>query len=186
MLFSKEETRDIIVAVVVLTIIFAYPNFKILFYSFISIITAFLFHELAHRWSARKFGCAAFFKAWPVGLVIGLVLMFTGFKVFLPGAVVIYPFRFGRWKFKVSHITIKEIGIIASSGPIINLVFGAVFSLFSGEFFNLLVFINSWFAFFNLLPINPLDGAKVFTWKPWFWFLLIITSIILASPYLFR
>jgi Zn-dependent protease len=35
------------------------------------------------------------------------------------------------------------------------------------------VSINSWLAFFNLLPLPPLDGSKVIVWKWQVWLLLI-------------
>lgn len=187
MFFSKEEIRDIIISVIALTIIFSYPNFGlILFYSFIIVITSFLLHELAHKFVGRRLSCAAFYKISLVGVLVSLlVTIFTGLKLAILGAVVIYPYRFGRWRYKVPHITIRELGIIAASGPLVNVILAIIFSLFSGEIFNILVFINSWLAFFNLLPIKPLDGEKVFTWKPWLWFLLIFLSAILFFSYSF-
>lgn len=184
-LFSRDELRDIFIAIVALTVIFSFPNFQnLLLPAFVIVVTSFLLHELAHKFAAIKFGVAAFFKMWPLGILIGLIFMFTFLKFVAPGAVVIYPYRFGKWKRKYekysrfTEITIKQLGVIAVVGPLVNIALAGIFSLIPGTFFTYLVLINSWLAFINLLPVNPLDGAKVFVWKPWFWFLLILISLI--------
>ena len=181
--FSKEEIRDIIISVVAISFIFAYPRFGVfLLYSFAIVIVAFLFHELAHKFVARKFSCQAFYKMWPMGILMGTLLMFVGVKFVAPGAVVINPYRFGRWGYKKKNITFVEIGKIAAAGPAVNLLFAGVFYLLGGEIFSFMSFINGWLAFFNLLPVGPLDGKKVFGWKPWLWLVMIITAVGFSIP----
>jgi Zn-dependent protease len=191
-MFTKEEIRDLIIAVVAITIIFSFtalPNpgidSKFLYYGIIVII-AFGCHELAHKFVARKFGCAAFFKLWPQGIFFGLLLMLFGIKFVAPGAVMIYPFTFGRWGYRVIRLTVSENGLISLAGPATNLFFAIIFSFFGGWFFNLLVFINAWLALINLLPIPPLDGSKILQWKIWLWVFMIAISFILIFPYFFR
>lgn len=192
-IFSPEEMRDILIAIAALTIIFSYPNFLTLLPSaFIVVVTSFFLHELAHKFVAIKFGVKAFFKIWPLGIIAGLLFMFIpGVKFAAPGAVVIYSHKFAKWKRKYerymhfTEITIKQVGIIAAAGPVVNVIialvaWGMASSFFIGnEFLTYLVLINSWLAIINLIPVNPLDGSKIFTWKPWFWFLLIFFSGIL-------
>jgi len=43
------------------------------------------------------------------------------------------------------------------------------------------VFINLWLALFNFLPIGPLDGKKIFHWKP----KLAIGMLVLTGFFLF-
>lgn len=207
MLFSRDEFRDIIIAIAATTIIFAYNgNVHNLASSipaaFIVVVTSFLLHELAHKFVAMRYGVKAFFKLWPFGVVMGLIFMLIPpLKLVAPGSVVIYPQRFGRWKrryekySRFTDITIKEIGIIAAVGPLVNIILAAaswvlVSSVFAGNsFLNYLVLINSWLSIVNLIPINPLDGAKIFTWKPWFWLAMMALSIIFlfqAVPVFFR
>ncbi len=178
--FTKEEIRDMLIAVVVISFIFSMPNFQTAFLeSAVIVVIAFLTHELAHKFMARRFGSAAVFKVWPMGLLIGLVFSIIGIKFIAPGAVVISAYKFGRWKFNMPHIKMKEVGIISAVGPLTNILIAAIFLSFPGSFFTKLVSINSFLALFNLLPIQPLDGSKVFGWKPWVWFLMILISFIL-------
>lgn len=192
MLFSREEIRDITIAVVALTFAFALllgdrTNFMpFLGVSFVVVVTAFLFHELAHKFTARYYKMEAFFKLWPLGVIIAIIFAaFTPILFAAPGAVVIFRRKFGGWMYKYERFTeatIREMGIIAASGPIVNIILAVVFtgihSAVGGQIFSLLATINAFLAFFNLLPFNPLDGGKVFTWKPWFWFLLIVLAVI--------
>jgi Zn-dependent protease len=208
-IFSRDELRDIFIAIVVLTVIFSYPNYPsvsgflaLLPSAFIVVVTSFLIHELAHKFAAIRYGAKAYFKIWPLGLLAGIVFMFIPMvKIVAPGSVVVYSHKFGQWKrkyerySKITEITIKEVGVIAAVGPLMNIVialiaWGMLQTAFVGNaFLSYLVLINSWLAIINLIPMNPLDGAKVFTWKPWLWLLLIVVSAIFLLnivPYFMR
>src|SRR3989344_1436052 len=186
--FTKMELRDIAIATLVLTLIFsfsAYPSISLsvdrLIPAFIVVVTAFILHEMAHKFMAIKYRCDAYFKIWPQGLLLGLLTMFLPFKFVAPGATVIHPHRHGRWMFKESRLTVKEVGVIGAVGPMVNIVLALIFLPFAGlSLFNTLFSINAYLAFFNLLPIPPLDGSKVIAWTPWMWFFMIVLSGILS------
>ncbi|MEK6909812.1 MAG: site-2 protease family protein [Candidatus Aenigmatarchaeota archaeon] len=187
--FTKGEIRDIIISVIALIIIFSwkpFPNFGINLalvpYFAVIVIVAFLLHEMAHKAMARKFKMVAFYKMWPQGLLFGLIFMILGLKFVAPGAVVVHPYRFGRWGFRrpAPEIASGEMGLIALAGPATNLFFSILFSLFNGFLFEQLTFINAWLALFNLLPVPPLDGSKVIIWKPWLWGMCIAVALILV------
>lgn len=184
MRFFKKEVKDIAIAILSLTFIFTYclsslnlPNFL----SFLGIvIISFFFHELAHRYFAEKYGCVAFFKLFPGGILIGLVLAILLKFVFVaPGAVVIYPYRYGRWGFESVRLTRKERGVISLSGVLVNLFFALIFFPFRG-FLKFISSINAWLAFFNLWPLGQLDGFKVMVWNPRIWLALFIVSLLLV------
>lgn len=196
--FSKEEVKDIIISVLVVSLIFSYNvsnpkrTFELFPFYLIIVVLTFLLHELAHKSVARKFGCLSFYKMWTTGLLLSLVFMLFGFKLIIPGAVVIYPFTFGRWGFKRIRLTAQEIGIISVSGILVNIFIAIISRPFVGlfliqnfDFFLALSSINSFLAFFNLLPIPPLDGSKVITWKPWLWFFLIAIAATLFLSLIF-
>lgn len=185
-LFSKEEIKDIAIAVLVLTYIFWFVllNRQLTIFavslSFFTVVISFLFHELAHKFVARKLGFAAAFKMFPSGLLFAIIFSFARIIIAAPGAVVIYPYRFGRWGYKISRLTLKEEGLISFVGPAVNIIFAAIFKIISGDVASFLAAVNALLAFFNLLPIPPLDGSKVLRWKIWFWFFMILISFLLA------
>ncbi|MEM5772724.1 MAG: site-2 protease family protein [Candidatus Aenigmatarchaeota archaeon] len=177
-LFTKEEVRDLAISTIAISLIFAFPKFEFFFFYLIAVVFAFVFHELAHKFVAMKFHCAASYEMWPFGLVIGFLFMLLGVKILAPGAVIIRPYRFGRWGFRTSRLTVPENGIISLAGPTVNLTFALIFYPF--PVLNFISEINAWLAFFNLLPIPPLDGSKVIQWKPWLWLISIIIAVILV------
>lgn len=187
--YNKDELRDIIITVAALTIIFAYPHVAFVPIAFVAVLIGFLFHELAHRYVARKFDAVAFFKMWPTGLMFGLLLAFlqVGIVFAAPGAVVVYPFRYSRWKYRRKNLTVNEWGWIAAAGPITNIIFAILFAtiaffttsiIATGARFIFLV--NAVLGTFNLLPIPPLDGSKIARWKVSFWAMLFIISAALV------
>lgn len=180
--FTNEEIRDLIIAILALALIFAYPDLKGLFFiSLIVVIISFLLHEMGHKFLASRLGCTATFKILPVGILLGFVSMFLkssiGFIFFAPGFVEILPYKFGRWGIKVIRLTPRYLGFITLAGVGINLFFAFFFMLFPGEIFQILSQINILLAFFNLIPIPPFDGSKIFLWSIWFWVFLFLLSI---------
>lgn len=182
-LFTKREILEITVATLSLTIIFSFKGFFIDLRNFpiylLAVVSAFLFHELAHKFTAIKFGCMAFFKLWPQGIVLGFLLMFFGVKFVAPGAVIIFPFQFARWGFRKTILTVREAGLIAVAGLLVNLFFAIIFGLLPFRFARLIAAVNTWLFFFNLLPFPPLDGAKVLMWSWSTWTFLFIISCLL-------
>jgi len=190
--FSKEEIRDIIISVIALIVIFAwqpFPKFgfdpETLPFFVVVVIVAFVFHEMAHKFMARKFGLASQYRMWPQGILFGLIFMIIGLKFVAPGAVNVYPYKFGRWGYRRVNVQDAEMGIIAAMGPLTNITFAIIFSLFTGPLFYYLTLINAWLALVNLLPIPPLDGSKIVIWKPWIWGMMMALSLILVAIFAF-
>ena len=97
-------------------------------------------------------------------LLIGL---FLGFK---PKRISIIPmglsicFDSKYLLFDVKKVALKKI-IVSSAGPAINLFLAIIFSLVNVKFFNFIkteiIYANLLIAFFNLIPIYPLDGGQI-------------------------
>ena len=194
-IFSKNEFVDIITAVIVLGSAFtialtadfnvAVNSYFTLYYlvpiGFLGAITAFLMHELAHRQMAIRYGGAAHFRLWPLGLLLSLITSPFGFLFAAPGAVQIYAID------KPQHI-----GIVALAGPATNLILGILFmassSVLTGYAHGITLYvgeINAIMCLFNLIPIPPLDGYKVLKWdfRP---YMIIISLAILTEIYVVR
>ena len=179
--FDKKEAIEIGIAIVVLTFIFSFDglffNPNLLLSSFIAVVTAFLFHELAHKYAAIKFGYHARFRLYIPSTLFSLILVFTGVKLAAPGWVEISSYKFKDWLYRRIKISAEEIGKIALAGPLTNIILAYIFLLLGLNFFR---FVNAWIAFFNLLPIPPLDGSKILHWKFGGWAFFFILSIILV------
>jgi len=194
MAFDGDEFRDLLIAILVTTVIFSYNGgwdsfFDFLPAVFIIVTIAFLLRSIAQKRIASRWGAKAFFKLWPFGSVIGLIMMFVPpLKLALVGSTVVYVQKFAKWKRRFekysnyTELTIKEVGIISATGPGMNIIL-AMFSwwafFISGNIlFQYMTFINSWLALLSLIPMNPLDGARIFTWKPWFWVVMVAVAAI--------
>jgi Zn-dependent protease len=154
---------------------------------------AFVFHELAHRIVARRFGAEAHFVANNGWLLISIVVAFAGFFIAAPGAV---------WH--RGYLTDRQGGLIALAGPATNLVFALLFLLalpilgltnmattsttIVGIDVYTLAFIlcsigfklNAWIGLFNMIPAGPFDGAKVLAWSPLYFGITVAVGILLA------
>lgn len=182
---ARTEIRDLAISVAVLSFAFynaSRPNLDLLS-AFIIVTLAFVVHEMGHRYLARKYGCFAEFRMWPLGVLLALLSSFTGFIFAAPGAVYISPYSQDRnFAFKVAHLTRKEYGKISLFGPATNIAIGTasfVALIFLG--YPLLASIASisfYLGLFNLLPIPPLDGSKVFAWDRKIWLTAFAVSII--------
>jgi len=174
--FSSTEVLHITVAIVVLSAAFAIvfrgshldsdPTRNLMLIigmSFLLVICSFLFHEFGHKFVAQRYNLWSEFRMWAAGLVLALFISYFGFLFAAPGAVYIQ-----------GNIDKDTYGKISLAGPSVNLVIAAVaiavvFSLTPGTLayviFQMLAFLNSWFGLFNMIPIPPFDGSKIFAWN---------------------
>ena len=187
---SREETRDILISVGALTLAFfiynsiqnraplnGYDTVVYLLEAFVGMVTAFLLHELSHRYVARSYGGIAYFRMWPFGIVLALLTSLIGFIFAAPGAVNISGI-YGR----------EQMGKTALAGPMTNLVLGIVFlgiffasqpgSLLEQVFYFAAV-INLWFSLFNMIPFPPLDGSKVISWNIGYFAIFVAVSLVI-------
>jgi len=120
-------------------------------------------HELAHKFVALGFGIPATFQIWPfgLGLAIFLKLIASPLLIIAPGYVSI-----------PGVVSAFQLRLIAFVGPLTNLVLWLVsawilkvaknlspkqtLALALTKRINMILFI------FNMIPIPPLDGSKVF------------------------
>lgn len=176
--FTKNEIKELAKAWIFISLAFAILfaggldgllkfNLNVLTLFLISAFTAgiaFLIHELMHKAVAQGYGYKAEFQAFDKMLWISLLMSLFGFLIAAPGAVVIHAF----------HINKEKNGKISLAGPLVNIILAIIFlipfffikttgilQMFIGSGFR----INAFLALFNLIPIMPIDGAKILEWS---------------------
>jgi len=120
--------------------------------------TAFILHELGHKFVAQRYGYLAEFRSFDQMLFFALLMSFFGFVFAAPGAVMIAG-NPGR----------QKNGIISATGPLVNIILSIMF--FAGYFlvhqnivFRYGLLINAWIALFNMIPFGAFDGKKILDW----------------------
>lgn len=187
MRFTEQEIKDLVISAIVIGFIFAWVErgyfarvnfFNIFVIMLIAVGTAFIFHELSHKYVAQRYGCIAYYRMWETGLILAFFLAVTIGVIFAaPGAVYIHPLYYS--------VSRRESAYIAMAGPLANIALAFIFLPLKalGGALGLLGYIgfmiNSWLALFNLLPFPPLDGSKIIAWDVKAWAALALFAFIL-------
>ncbi len=183
--FSPTERREILIAMSVLSLAFFLILYRGLPLGFavaialVATITGFLAHELGHKFVAQKYGAWAEFRTFKLGLVLALLMAFTGFLFAAPGAVYIQ----GR-------ISKRQSAMISIAGPGVNMVMAVGFLVLSliagaigqsgiGFVLQTIAYLNAILAVFNLIPFPPLDGSKILPWRWDIWLGMIVVGGVL-------
>ena len=203
---SSNEIRDLFLSLVALVIAFSIlgerrlPGYDVILISTVGVSTGFLLHEMAHKFIAMHYGYWAEYRANRNGLILAVVMAFAGFIFAAPGAVMISktspPQDFylqdpvGREKL-INQAKREELWI-SLAGPLTNVVLAIFFFLLlaSGiagnslwyQVANFALFINLVLAAFNLMPVGPLDGKKIFKSNRLVWAIVAVPTILVALP----
>ncbi len=181
------EIRDLLISAFVLALAFSimfagglkWSVLSLFPVSLMTVSVGFVFHELAHRYAARSFGCFAEYRMWPPGLLLALLFAPLGVVFAAPGAVMIWP-RVDIWARPI-WLGKREYGIVSLLGPLANMSLALTFFLlripFPSTITSLGARVNAGLAFFNLLPLTPLDGSKVFRWNKVLWGVAMVVAI---------
>jgi len=142
-------------------------------YSMLVVGPAVILHEFGHKIAAIALGFPSRFHGvitgggivW-IGAAIGLVLrlLMSPFIFLIPGYVA--PAYEGAW----AGISAGQMGLIAFMGPAVNLLLFFVFwALIKSDkypkynrLFHISKIVNLFLFVLNMIPLGPLDGAKVF------------------------
>jgi len=173
--FSKKELQDLAIGIAVILIIpivrvwSILPKIPLEITGFlITLVLAFMLHELAHKFVAQRLGMWAEFRLSMIGLLLTLlsfILLQTSIfplMIVAPGAVVIAGLM--NW---------KEYGKISFAGPVTNIAQALIYLIAyyfipnESVFKNITVYgmaVNSGLALFNLIPFGLFDGMKIFRW----------------------
>ena len=187
-LFSNEEIRDLIIVILGVSLILSTPDFTSNLFVYLPIVgLSLFFRNLFNKKVANKLQCTTSFKLWPIGAFLGLISIFIkpvfGIVFLALGYIEITPYKFGRWGIKLIRMTPRDYAYISLSGIGLNLFLlifcGIFYSINQLEIFRIIGLVNGLLAFFNLLPIPPLEGSHIFTWSFWTWATLLFFNILI-------
>ncbi len=182
-LFGETELRDLAIGLGVIILLPFLGNLRLLFRQPIIFIlytliygTAFIIHELAHKFTAQMMGYWAEFKINQQGLMLTLLSMFGPLKIIAPGAVMIGNIT--NW---------DHYGKVAAAGPTSNILLGLLFFILQAISGSNIVSqlaiigmnINASLALFNLIPFGLFDGAKIIKWDRSIWGACVVASLLL-------
>ena len=192
---SRREEFDLFIAWIAISLAFAIIFLRgsgrtdpviALLYLGISLLTVgigFILHEMAHKFTALKYGFWAEFRKDNTMLVVAVALAaLVGVVFAAPGATVIYDVN-GR------GISREQNGRISIAGPVVNLLLCIPFIallILGGSISttgNLVTMtgmiglqVNAMIAAFNMLPISVLDGRKVLAWNAGVFVIMILAA----------
>ncbi len=184
--FSARELRELGLAVLGLSLAVVVLNlrttllfgFRVSLFSigfvfiaaFLSVGTGVGLHEIAHKVVAQSYGHWAEFRWDPRGIAMAFFFALLGFIYGAPGATIVS-----------GYVTPPQNGKISGAGPATNLglalaFLAATYALIAlgvrslpGELIALILsngaFVNLILGGFNMLPVLPFDGAKVWAWN---------------------
>jgi len=179
--FSGTEKQHLVIAIAALTLaftlffshdIYGRIDFDLfldnIVVSFVAVVTAFFLHEVGHKYFAQRYGHRAEFRYWNIGLLIAVFAGYIGFLFAAPGAVYIS-----------GNVTTEQNGKISAAGPGMNMLVAVILLpvlVFSSgvvtqeyptvnDFVGLVCIINVAIGGFNMIPLSPLDGSKIYPWS---------------------
>ncbi|MFL6371923.1 MAG: AN1-type zinc finger domain-containing protein [Nitrososphaera sp.] len=176
--FSKVEIVHLLIATTLVAAVgMSLYRFQ-LRWDFLAIfISAFVIHELGHKFLAQFYRAWAEFRVLFYGAVITAIsaLPFFPFKFIAPGAVMIS-----------GNLSLSRIGRVSLIGPLTNLAMGTSFLiayllLATVDSANPILLVgarfNGFIGFFNLIPFMGLDGQKIFGWNKGVWLMTMAAAL---------
>ena len=200
---NKKEVIQIIVAILVLTFaISLIKSFNFFLDTLIVISGVVLVNIIAKKtmsyyldskiemklWEIERYGFKArshFQKPFPAGAFFPIITSILTLGYFKWLASLVFEVKPKLYKaakrhglYAFSEMTEFQIGLIAASGIIANLIFSII-----GYFFGLPDFarLNIYYAFFNMIPISDLDGNKIFFGSMVLWITLATITFVALS-----
>jgi len=176
--FSKVEIVHLLIATILVAAVGLSLYRYQLRWDFLTIfISAFIVHELGHKFLAQFYRAWAEFRVLFYGAVITAIsaLPFLAFKFIAPGAVMIS-----------GNLSLSRSGRVSLIGPLTNLAMGTGFliaymllSIVDSANPILLVGarFNGFIGFFNMIPFMGLDGQKIFAWNKIVWVITMAAAI---------
>ncbi len=201
--FSADEIKGIGITAFVIGFMFSYREWGIekfdllyglrnLVSSILIVALVLLFYLSAEKIIAIIKGYRVEFQTWMYGIIIALIITFVsrGYLVLaFAGSMMLYQaggLRLGKFRYAWSY---KDLGYISLVGPISALLLATVFKFLmliplQTILLKKALLISIMIAFWNMIPIPPLNGSNVFFHSRTIWFLSFV-GIAVASAFLY-
>jgi Zn-dependent protease len=176
--FSRTEVLHLFIATVLVSVVgMSFYGFKF-HWDFLAIfISAFIIHELGHKFLAQFYRAWAEFRILIYGAIMTAIsaLPFFPFKFIAPGVVWVS-----------GNLSRSRSGKVSWIGPLTNLAMGTGFLVsylildsvsFTKSILLVGVSFNGFIALFNMIPFLGLDGQKIFGWNKIVWVLTLAAAI---------
>lgn len=178
--FSPSELRGFIISILVLSFIVSFREWGRERFSLISglfnwfnaalIVTlVFIVYNFVQRIAGWSVGYNAEYKMWTIGLLIGLIVAFVSrgrIWVLLPGGVLIHHLaghRLGHFRYGLNYF---QHGMVAVAGTFALITMAALFKILNTVFYSSLldklILFCVVFAIYDIMPIPPLSGSRLF------------------------
>jgi Zn-dependent protease len=180
----------IVAAITNLPVFVANGTIWIIFPLIILFLAAFMIHEMAHKFTAQRYGMWSEFRMTTAGYYLSAVAIIFSVPIFGTGVV-----------YASGAKSAEDNARVNIAGPLSNLIFGSIlgfiaviipvsygspipyseltlwFVMFILQYG---VILNAMLGLFNLLPFQPFDGGTVFAWDRKIWLILVIALLMTA------
>ncbi len=129
----------------------------------------FIVYNFAQRIAGWSAGYNAEYKVWATGLLIGLLFAFVSrgkIWILLPGGILIHHLaghRLGHFRYELNYF---QHGMISVAGTVALITMAAFFKIvnanINNSLLNKLIVFCVIFAIYDILPIPPLTGSRLF------------------------
>lgn len=127
---SRTEIIHLTVAVLIIFAVYALGYFQVGLNAVVllgllgAVVLAFVFHELAHKITAQRYGLWSEFRLDPIGAFLTIMTSFLPIRIIAPGSVTISGYG----------ATVQSMGKISLAGSIMNMIQSILF-IFLGQLF---------------------------------------------------
>ncbi len=194
--FSPSELRGFIISILVLGFIIGFDDGRVtrsidiywiwnLLNSILIVTLVFIIYNVAQRIAGWSVGYNTEYKMWTIGLLIGLIFAFVSrgrIWVLLPGGIMIHHLaghRLGHFRYELNYF---QHGMVAVAGTIALISLAALFKILNTVFYSSLldklILFCIVFAIYDIMPIPPLSGSRLFFGSRMTYVFMLFTIVI--------
>jgi Zn-dependent protease len=179
--FTPSEIKNLIITIAALAFIISFKDwgsgsqFELgtglinLFIAIIIVTISVLWHELGHRITASSIGQKVEYKLYSFGILAGILLAIItngNWWFLIVNGIVINLIPIQRLGFFKYGPNMYGVGQVAAWGPLFSIILAFVFKILwvvvPSEILLKAIHFNIAYAVWNILPIPPADGSRVF------------------------